>query len=182
MHTRVWDPRKGENYTLEDFETKQVFSSMDEGTFVIEAEGVDWKDVNFKTFLRGLLCGTRAENVALIITPWIKEELFREYFDELVELDCSLPNYVAYFSGANETSFWQIIEARERLGGGGSGEWVIVGADQPIMLDQEDIVGGFSKILSRAKDFEFLIYMAEMQQYLFIFRPFSNVDSFLFQE
>ncbi|WP_456405770.1 hypothetical protein [Thiolapillus sp.] len=178
MQMHVWDPRKGENYTLEDFETKQTFSSMDEGVFVVEAISVDWNEPSCKYFLHGLLHDTQTNNLTIIITPWIKEKYFKENLDELVDVDYSLPNYIAQFE-TNEELLDGILEVRGKLGYDKSGEWIIIGSNKKLRLDEGSIAGGFSKILDQANNFEFLIYMAEMQQYYFIFKPFDRVDLLL---
>ncbi len=72
-----------------------------------------------------------------------------------------------------------VLKVREKMGNNESGEWIIFGSNEKLRLDKESILGGFSKILDQANNFEFSIYMAEMQQYYSIFKSFDKVDLLL---
>jgi hypothetical protein len=128
--------------------------------------------------LHSLLNDTLAKNLTVIITPWGKEKTFKGKLDKLLSVNYSLSNYISQCESDMEL-FEKILEARSELGGNESGEWLFIGSSQKLKLEEEEIIGGFSKILDCAADFEFLIFMAEMQQVLLVFKPFKKVDLLL---
>jgi len=177
MDITVWDPRKEENYLLEDFETKRTFSSISEGLFVMEATGVDWNKKDYRSCLYSLMNDTLAENLTVIITPWCNNEFFKDKLGRFLNIEYIKPNYVA--QDVDKKLFKSILDARAELRGNETGEWLFIGSGENLNLGKDELASGFSKIMDHAADFEFLIFMAEMQQAILIFKPFGKVDSML---
>lgn len=175
MQLQIWDPRKEENYTLDDCETKKKFTSLDKGLFVIEAIGLNLSSDTGEFIFKNLLKDTQTKFIAAIIQPWEKEKRFREVLDETFNVDYTLVNYFTRFRN-DEMHVNKFIESREKLGNYESGEWIIVGSSVKVVLSRDEVMNGFSKLLDRIEDFEFLIYMAEMQQCFIIFKSFKKVD------
>lgn len=173
---RVWDPRCGEDYTLEDFETKDVFSSLDKGLQVVEAVGVNWNSENSKGFLHGLVRLSSVDSLIVVIVPWLNKSVYISAFPKSLKVDYTGPNYILRVDG-NEAVIDQLLSVRESLGGGDSGEWIFIGVSGDELLGDQCLFSDFSRILSCLDGFEFLIYMAEMHQNFIFTKPSNEVDS-----
>lgn len=184
MEIQVWNPDKGEDYSLGDFGNKQTFSSLSQGLFVVEATGVDWNRKECRECLYYLSDNALTKNLTVIITPWWTinpwgmKKAFKKKLDKVLKFDYSLPNYIAQCDNSR-VFIEKLFEVRKELGGNASGEWLFIGSTEKVRLGNEEIVEGFYKVLDRAADFDFLIFMAEMQQTFLVFKPFANVKSFV---
>jgi hypothetical protein len=174
MSIVIWDPRKGEDYLLDNFDSGQTFSSLNAN--VCAAEIHDITEDKLQQLL--LHFSKLPDELSIVISPWSKRRSFEECLPRNLDVEYSGKNILV--RGIYTIKDLDLVlAARVKLGGGESGEWLFIGSRNKIKFSQQEINESFNILLERVDEFEFLLFSAEMCQTFLFYKPTVWADKIL---
>jgi hypothetical protein len=182
---KSYDPRSLEDYCSSNFTTKNAFSSIEHGFYVLDCVGkLDWSS---EIYLLTVCIQNTGKQIFFMVDPWqsktegLKNALENE-FGRLFEFENSVCGYTDIASDA----VGKVLQIRAMFGGDSSGQWCIGGClDKFTMPRRTSFAKGelwdLPFILGQPQKIGCVLWLGEMQQSLFATRLFVGFDNLLQQ-
>lgn len=172
----LYDPRKGEDYRLASAKLGSVFSSVDEGFYVVDAVNVNWPFSGWHVIWNYITCTSK--HCYVCIKQWwpkspklssqLQEHQFKYLEDKhsiIVDMDL------------DSKAFQALMDIFDNAWQAGDGEILIVGLRSELSAEiAQDFITDFSQSLARAELLGCLFYFAESTQAFFFLRNLPEVD------